>query len=144
MRIVGGPAAAGRALTGRFRSAEYLGPLTDAELEREAASWSAFVHPLFSMARGCSTKLAIVLAWQLPIVTTPAGARGYTWRDGVLPMADTPEAFAQLAVGLATPAAASRVREQVAAVVRSSPTVADVGRMIGGALGLAPSAPEPA
>ena len=142
VRIVGGPDAAGRALAGRFRSAEYLGPLTDAELEREAASWSVFVHPLFSMARGCSTKLAVALAWQLPIVTTPAGARGYTWHDGVLPTADTPEAFAQLAAELAAPEAARRAREQVAAIVRSSPTIAEVGRLIGGALGLAPSLPE--
>ena len=142
VRIVGGPDAAGRALAGRFRSAEYLGPLSDADLEREAASWSLFVHPLFSMARGCSTKLAVALAWQLPIVTTPAGARGYTWRDGVLPMANTPATFAQVAADLAAPTAARRVREQVGAVVRSSPTIADVGRMIGDALGLAPALTE--
>ncbi len=142
VRIVGGPAAAGRALAARFPSAEYLGPLADADLEREAASWSVFVHPLFCMARGCSTKLAIALAWQVPIVTTPAGARGYAWRDGVLPMAHTPETFARLAAETASPAAARRVRGQVAAIVRSSPTIAEVGRMIGGALGLAPLLPE--
>jgi hypothetical protein len=142
VRIVGGPEYAGRALAGRFRSAEYLGPLPDAELEREAASWSAFVHPLFCLARGCSTKLAVVLAWQLPIVTTPAGARGYSWRDGVLPMADSPETFARLAAELAVPAAAIGVRQQVARIVRSSPTTAEVGRMVGDALGLAPSLTE--
>jgi hypothetical protein len=142
VRIVGGPESAGRELAGRFRTAEYLGPLPDPDLEREAATWSAFVHPLFCWARGCSTKLASALAWRVPIATTPAGARGYSWRDGQLPMAETPEAFARLAVDLAQPAAAQRAREQVAAVAASSPTIADVGRMIADALGLASSMPE--
>src|SRR5207248_2611035 len=97
------------------------GPLSDHDLEREAATWSAFVHPLFCWARGCSTKLALALAWQLPIATTRAGARGYTWRDGTLPMADAPEAFARLASELVNPAAASRARQHVAAIARSSP-----------------------
>ena len=136
VRIVGGPAAAGRRLAARFQTAEYLGPLDDADLEREAATWSVFVHPLFCWARGCSTKLAVALAWQVPIATTPAGARGYTWREGVLPMADTPDAFARLAIELAQPAAARRARDQVAAVAGSSPTIADVGRTIAVALGL--------
>jgi hypothetical protein len=136
VRVVGGPELAGRALAGRFQSIEYLGPLSDHDLEREAATWSAFMHPLFCWARGCSTKLASALAWQLPIATTPAGARGYTWRDGTLPMADAPDAFARLASELANPAAASRARQQVAAIARSSPTVDEVGQLIAGALGL--------
>jgi glycosyltransferase involved in cell wall biosynthesis len=143
VRIVGGPDAAGRRLAGRFRAAEYLGPLAEADLEREAATWSAFVHPLFCWARGCSTKLAVALAWRVPIVTTPAGARGYTWQDGVLPMAETPETFARLAADLAQPVAARHARDQVAAVAGSSPTIADVGGVIAGALGLAPSLREP-
>jgi glycosyltransferase involved in cell wall biosynthesis len=137
VRIVGGPEPAGRDLAARFRAAEYLGPLTDADLEREAGTWSTFVHPLFCWARGCSTKLAVALAWQLPIVTTAAGARGYTWRAGALPMGETPENFARLAVDLARPGAAQHARAQVAAIVASSPTIADVGRIIAGALGLA-------
>ena len=142
VRIVGGPHAAGRALAGRFRTAEYLGPLTDADLEREAASWSAFIHPLFCWARGCSTKLAVALAWQLPIVTTPAGARGYTWRRGSVPMAETPEAFARIAVDLTQPAAALRAREGVAEAAVSAPTIDEVGRTIAEALCLASAVPE--
>jgi len=142
VRIVGGPESAGRELAGRFRTAEYLGPLSDPDLEREAATWSAFVHPLFCWARGCSTKLAVALAWRVPIATTPAGARGYSWRDGQLPMAETPEAFARLAVDLAQPAAAQRARDQVTAVAASSPTITEVGRMIADALGVASAMPE--
>jgi glycosyltransferase involved in cell wall biosynthesis len=142
VRIVGGPDAAGRALAGRFRTVAYLGPLDDADLAREAATWSAFVHPLFCWARGCSTKLAVALAWQLPIVTTPAGARGYTWRHGSLPTADTPEAFARLALDLTRPDAARSAREQVSAAARSAPTVAEVGWMVAEALGIAASVPE--
>jgi len=144
VRVVGGPEPAGRALAARFRSVEYLGTLGDADLEREAATWSAFVHPLFYWARGCSTKLASALAWQLPIATTPAGARGYTWRDGTLPMADSPDAFARLARELTNPSAASRARQQVGAIARSSPTIDEVGRLIGGALGLSRAVAAPA
>jgi glycosyltransferase involved in cell wall biosynthesis len=136
VRVVGSPEPVGRRLAARFRSVEYLGALDDAALEREATTWSAFVHPLFCWARGCSTKLATALAWQLPIVTTPAGARGYSWRDGTLPMADSPDAFARLACELTSPAAANRARQQVAAIARSSPTIDEVGQLIGSALGL--------
>jgi hypothetical protein len=130
LRVVGGPAVAGRALAGRFQAVEYLGPLSDADLEREAATWSAFMHPMFCFARGCSTKLAVALAWRIPIATTRAGARGYVWREGTLPMADSPEELARLACELTDRAAAQSARESVAAVARSMPSVDDVGRII--------------
>jgi hypothetical protein len=134
VRVVGAPEAAGRALAARFPSVDYLGPLGDTELEREAATWSACLHPLFCYARGCSTKLAIFLSWQLPIVTTSAGARGYTWREGRLPMGDTPAAFARLACEIAGGPCASAARGEVAAIVRSAPTIEEVGAMIKAAL----------
>ena len=134
VRVVGGPEAKGRALAGRFRSVRYLGPLDDRALESEAATWSAFVHPLFCFARGCSTKLAIALAWSIPVVTTPAGARGYVWREGVLPMADSPEALARLACDMTDRREAIRVRDEIAAVARSCPTTEEVGRIIQRAL----------
>lgn len=134
VRVVGGPVDAGQALAGRFRAVDYLGPLPDAHLDHEASTWSAFVHPMFCFARGCSTKLAVALAWRIPIVTTPSGARGYVWREGTLPMAESPEEFARLAWGLTDRTAAAGVREAVAAVARSMPTVDDVGQIIHQAL----------
>ena len=134
VRVVGGPEASGRALADRFRSVCYLGQLDDRALEAEASTWSAFVHPLFCFARGCSTKLAIALAWSIPVVTTPAGARGYVWREGVLPMADSPGAVARLACDMTDRSTAIRAREEIAAVARSCPTTEEVGRIIQRAL----------
>jgi glycosyltransferase involved in cell wall biosynthesis len=134
VRLVGGPEASGRSLAGRFRSVRYLGPLDDRALESEASTWSAFVHPLFCFARGCSTKLAIALAWRIPVVTTRAGARGYTWREGALPMADSPESLARLACDMTDRSVATRARDEIAAIARSCPTTEEVGRMIEHAL----------
>jgi hypothetical protein len=134
VRVVGGPDASGRSLAGRFRSVCYLGPLDDGALESEASTWSAFVHPLFCFARGCSTKLAIALAWRIPVVTTPAGARGYAWREGVLPTADSPETLARLACDMTDRHAAIRAREEIAAIARSCPTTDEVGQIIERAL----------
>jgi hypothetical protein len=134
VRVVGGPEASGRSLAGRFRSVRYLGPLDDRALESEASTWSAFVHPLFCFARGCSTKLATALAWRIPVVTTPAGARGYWWREGVLPMADSPETLARLACDMTIRPAAIRARDEIAAIARSCPTTEEVGRIVERAL----------
>jgi len=142
VRVVGRPERAGRKLAAMFPHTEYLGPLDDHALEREAATWSAFLHPLFCYARGCSTKLAVAISWGLPIVTTAAGARGYTWRSGMLPMAASPEAFARLAMQMTDPGIAQAARREVAAVGRSSPTVADIAALIRAALGEPRSTPE--
>jgi glycosyltransferase involved in cell wall biosynthesis len=135
VRLVGRPERVGRQFASAFTHVRYLGPLEDAELEREAATWSAFLHPLFCYARGCSTKLATAISWGLPIVTTAPGARGYTWRAGKLSMAPTPGAFAALAMRMTDPAVAQATRREVAAVARSSPTLSDVAALIRKALG---------
>jgi len=134
VHVVGGPEASGRSLAGRFRSVRYLGPLDDRALESEASTWSAFVHPLFCFARGCSTKLAIVLGWRIPVVTTAAGARGYTWREGVMPVADSPESLARLACDMTDRSTAILAREEIAAIARSCPTTEEIGRIIEHAL----------
>ena len=130
VRLVGGPATAGTELARRFDRVRYLGALPDDELEREAATWTSFVHPLFSYARGCSTKLAVALAWQIPIVTTLPGCRGYVWRDGALPLAETPRELARLARELADPHNAISVQKEMAAIVRSSPTLPEVAHRL--------------
>jgi len=129
IRVAGGPDAAGRALAARFPRVRYLGPLPDDELAREAATWSAFLHPLFCWAKGCSTKMAVALAWQLPIVTTPAGARGYPC--GVdLQMADHPARFAELACAMTDRRAAERQRRAVIQTARAMPTIHQVGALL--------------
>jgi hypothetical protein len=132
VRVVGGPPAAGAGLAKRFRLVRYLGALTDEALDKEASTWTCLVHPLFCYARGCSTKLAVALSWQIPVLTTPQGCRGYTWREGSLPVADTPEAFARLALRLADPEPTAQ--KEVAVIVRSAPTLNDVAALVRGAL----------
>ena len=125
-RLVGGPAAHGHALAARFAQVDYLGPLDEAALMAEAATWSCFVHPLFCYARGCSTKLAVALGWRLPVATTPAGMRGYEWREGNVPCAENPHELAVLALEMLVPAKARAVRAQICLAADSAPTLPEV------------------
>ena len=124
MRLVGAGAAHGRALEARFPFIHYLGPLPDDALRAEASTWSLFAHPLFWLARGASTKIATAVNWGLPIVTTPAGLRGYRWSDGEILTAADPGALAALAVGLLRDQGAlTAARASVLRVGRSGPAM---------------------
>lgn len=96
LRVVGGPRDAGEKLARQFESIEYMGPLDEDALKAEAATWRAFVNPIFCQARGVSTKVATALGWGLPVLTTPQGARGYRWDDFALPRIQTPKELAHL------------------------------------------------
>jgi hypothetical protein len=109
----------------RFAHVEVLGALDDATLAVEAATWTAFLHPIFCLPRGASTKLALGLSWEIPVVTTAPGRRGYVWGEGGPLEADTPEAFVAACQAL-DPAAAQRSRHDVQRAVASSPTVGSV------------------
>jgi len=89
LRVVGGPEKVGLALQDEFKAITYLGRLSDEELKKEAATWCAFVNPIFCHARGASTKVATALGWGLPVLTTPIGARGYRWNDKLLPLSNS-------------------------------------------------------
>jgi hypothetical protein len=134
VRLVGGPVPEGRELSSRFRAVEYLGPLADEALESEASTWSCFVHPLFCLARGCSTKLAVALSWQIPIATTPPGCRGYIWHAGRLQLAQTPEELSRLAILLTNSDAGTTARHEIRAIVASSPGIDEVAVMFREAL----------
>ncbi len=127
VRIVGGPSRVGRWLAALSPAVDYLGELDDVALVQEAESWNAFINPLFRQARGCSTKLATAISWQLPIVTTTLGRRGYEWREGHLAIRDDPASFADVCVELCSLEKAQRAQREVVAVARSSPTLAEVG-----------------
>jgi glycosyltransferase involved in cell wall biosynthesis len=137
LRIVGGPSKIGRSLARQYKFVTYLGALMDKDLEAEASQWTAFLHPLFCWARGCSTKLAVGLAWQLPIVTTAAGCRGYVWQDGTLPLAKTPAEFAHLTYDLCDRSPAAQVRGEVLRISSTLPTIAEVAARIRHGLGMA-------
>ena len=113
---------------------DFLGRLDDAALRAEAGTWSCFAHPMFCYAMGASTKLAVALAWRLPVATTRAGARGYLWKKGVIPFAETPRELAQLALSLLVPEAARAARGEIDAVAESSPSIFDVAADLRAAL----------
>lgn len=131
LRLIGRPESRGRDLAARFSCLEYLGGLTDAAFKAEAATWGAFVNPIFCYARGCSTKLAVPLGWHLPVASTRAGARGYRWDDSIVPLAEDPRELVALAVRLAS---ASDARAAAAALARQSPRLADVAAIVRSAL----------
>ena len=122
-RLVGGPPEAGNKLASRYRCIDYLGPLDEAAFAKEASTWCAFLNPIHCFARGCSTKLAVPLGWQIPIATTRAGARGYVWDESLVPLWDGPEAFAAGALALADPAAAAALRPGVQQLAARSPSI---------------------
>ncbi len=125
IRVVGGPTAIGTWLTRRYPCVDYVGPLDDHALRQEASGWNAFLHPMFYLARGCSTKLATGLAWQIPVVTTVLGLRGYVWREGGPVIADTPDTFVAASLQMLDRQAASEARTRVMAASASTPTLAD-------------------
>jgi hypothetical protein len=124
IRVIGGPQSIGRWLRDRYPNVDYLGPMDDTAMEAEAATWQAFLHPIFCQARGCSTKLAMALGWQIPIITTPFGRRGYVWQSGCLIEAETPRTFVDHMVLLdGDETRLSQTREAATEVARTSPTL---------------------
>jgi hypothetical protein len=138
LRVVGGPASAGHKLAEEFGSVEYVGAVDDATLKLEAATWGAFVNPIFCQARGASTKVATALGWGLPVLTTPQGARGYRWDDAALPRKQTPRELAQLAATVASgndsatwQARARQISQLAPDLVESSKILSDFVDLIG-------------
>ena len=130
VRIVGSPARLGGWLEKRFPFVSFLGSLDDPSLEAEAATWNAFLHPIFCLPRGCSTKLAQAIGWQIPIVTTAPGRRGYVWKDGNLLEADDADHFARLCRALIDDRVSSDVKGEVAKVAATSPSMTDVAAIM--------------
>lgn len=131
VRVIGGPVQAGESIASQFAAVEYLGPLSDSAAWAEAATWACFVHPIFCFARGASTKLAIGLAWDIPIVTTEAGCRGYSWQRGSLTIGNTPEAFATAVGQLAADKdQMEAARAEARLIVESSPTLDSIAALL--------------
>ncbi len=134
LRLVGSPPAIGEKLAREFPFIDYLGSLTDIELQAEARTWCAFLNPIFCVPRGCSTKLAVPLGWHLPVVTTRPGARGYFWDEALVPFSDTPAEFARLAMQLSDPVAAAHLRPAITEIAQRSPQLEEVAARFAAAL----------
>ena len=57
----------------------------------------------------------------MPILTTTAGIRGYLWKEGSLPIKDTPELFAQSVIEKSDPAFSKNIKDEVSMVNNPSP-----------------------
>jgi hypothetical protein len=126
LRVVGGPLDDGEALARRFKAIEYVGPLDDDALRREASTWCCFVNPIFCYPRGTSTKLAVPLGWRLPIATTRAGARGYEWDERLIPLAETPQELAAQAARHASLVDHASACAAVAALAAATPSLPEI------------------
>jgi len=127
VRLVGAPTSYGRDLQERYPFIEYLGELSDADLEKEVASWSLLLNPVWWYSTGASTKLARAISWGVPIVSTPAGMRGYEWKEGALLMADTPEEMTEQILKVATdPAAVLYWAGQTRTIAQNGPALQEL------------------
>ena len=129
LRIVGRPESMGHQLQRQYSCIEYLGGLSDADLESEASSWCAFVNPIFCQARGASTKVATALGWGLPVLTTHVGARGYRWDDSLIPRCENADQLAALTHDVSS--CKTLVWRDRATGIRSlAPSIHDAGQLI--------------
>lgn len=125
VRIISGSDRIGRWITKKYPFVDYLGPLDDYALQQEASTWNAFLHPIFCLPRGCSTKLTTALNWQLPVVTTTPGCRGYAWKEGNFVIAENARAFAEASLKLLDLHEARLARSSIIALSNSSPRIGD-------------------
>jgi hypothetical protein len=130
LRVVGGPESIGVALQNEFKSIRYLGELPDEKLTAEAATWCAFINPIFCYARGASTKVATALGWGLPVITTPHGARGYRWDQQALPLAKSVSEMLNITKQIASSDDAESWRMRAKLVADLAPSASEAGEFL--------------
>jgi glycosyltransferase involved in cell wall biosynthesis len=94
-RLVGAPESWGIKIEAKYDFVKYTGELSDEDLNEEVSTWALFLNTVFWYSTGVTTKLAWALNRGLPIVTTTPGIRGYKWKQGFLPITETPNEMAQ-------------------------------------------------
>jgi hypothetical protein len=125
LRLVGGPSSIGNQLASQYRCLEYLGPLDNDQLRQEAASWWAFVNPIFCVARGASTKVATALGWGLPVLTTTHGKRGYVWPDSIQTY-ETPQLLAEACQALCNGGGYGKFDAYASQLLQLAPTLSNL------------------
>lgn len=131
IRVVGAPESYGRELQQLYPFVEYLGELSDKDLEREVAGWSLLLNPVWWYSTGASTKLARAISWGVPIISTTAGMRGYEWKQGALLIADTAEEMTRLMLEIAPdPAQVRHWADQTRTIAVNGPTIEDLAAKI--------------
>lgn len=130
IRIVSSSESIGNSLKKQFSFVEYLGRLSNSDLRNEAETWCWFIHPLFCWSRGCSTKLADALEWQIPVLTTESGCRGYTWQNGSVIQENTVENFCSNLLKIMSTDILKDAKVNVTLASSTSPSLQDVASMI--------------
>lgn len=130
LRLVGGPEKIGCQLQLDFPNIVYCGKLSDEGLRQEAATWCAFVNPVFCQARGASTKVATALGWGLPVLTTMQGSRGYLWNSELLPLAKSPRELAEACKAVALDKRSEEWRLRASSIVDLAPNTVEASALL--------------
>jgi hypothetical protein len=139
VRVVGAPDDFGAKISIRYPFVNYRGSLSEAQLIEESATWTCAINPVFCYARGASTKLAIIVSWGIPVVTTPQGQRGYEWRGSSPIICGGPIDFADKVWEIATnPAERLESRGATLKLLEDPLRIGDVGARLQSFLTAAP------
>lgn len=131
LRLVGTPQAIGESLAKKYPFIEFLGELSEADLEKEAATWCFFLNPVWWYSTGASTKLAKGISWGIPIISTTAGMRGYQWSKGELVVADTPAEMSKKIIDIITkPEQVKHWAEQTKLMAANGPDLDTLSRQL--------------
>lgn len=132
LRIVGHPPSIGMSLELEYKFIKYMGPLTDIELFEEVKTWAYSINPIFNYSRGASMKLAKYIEWEIPVITTKAGRRGYIFKKGSLIETESnADAFAEAISNCINQVIDyNELVEQIIAVKTSSLTKFEVGEAL--------------
>jgi len=130
INLIGSRKSTGQYFSEKYKFVRYLGMLSANEALEEMKKWSFILNPVFWFARGASTKLAKIIGWGIPPITTIAGTRGYRWSDGnLLITQNSVEDFVdKLVWNLKNPGSAEFWREQTILVSQSSSSIKELGR----------------
>ena len=130
-RLVGAPLNYGASIKDDYPFINYLGELSDYELEDEVSTWAIFINPVWWYSTGASTKLAKAISWGIPIITTTAGMRGYFWKEGELITADTPVEMAKLLCDISHDLdRVAKCEQNTKRVARSGLTISELTELI--------------
>lgn len=132
IRVVGQPEEVGKSLASKYPFVKFLGALSDEELLQEVKSWNYFINPIFYYSRGASMKLAKAITWEIPVITTIAGRRGYCWTEGsLIETENSPKAFANKMISCLDHLNDHQAFvEEIKKIKYSAPTASEQGRLL--------------
>lgn len=129
IRLVGNPEAIGNKLCKDYSFIKYLGYLDNNILEDEITTWSYFLNPVFYFSRGVSTKMAKAIGWGLPVISTTIGCRGYSWVEGNVIIAETPDEMIDYLINtFSDPSYMYNAKINVNKILDSAPTVQTISK----------------